>query len=120
MTTFDEAECLKTNPFEGDFGSPGDKVLKDKIGTARKGGTCGMCRQWIAPGERVRLLAAVFDGSLMSYRWCSECCAAMAASWTDCGLAWEARVRIGNESSNLLDNGVPSGPLGCGVKLGVL
>ena len=42
MTTFDEAECLKTNPFEGDFGSPGDKVLKDKIGTARKGGTCGV------------------------------------------------------------------------------
>lgn len=37
MTTFDEAECLKVNPFEGDFGSPGDKVLKDKIGTARKG-----------------------------------------------------------------------------------
>ena len=62
MTTFDEAECLKTNPFEGDFGSPGDKVLKDKIGTARKGGTCGMCRQEIVPGERVRLLAAVFDG----------------------------------------------------------
>ena len=43
MTTFNEADCLKTNPFEGDFGSPGDKVLKDKIGTARKGGTCGMC-----------------------------------------------------------------------------
>ncbi len=88
MTTFDEAECLKTNPFEGDFGSPGDKVLKDKIGTARKGGTCGMCRQEIVPGERVRLLAAVFDGTLMSYRWCSECCAAMAASWTDDVAAW--------------------------------
>ena len=100
MTTFDEAECLKVNPFEGDFGSPGDKVLKDKIGTARKGGTCGMCRQDIVPGERVRLLAAVFDGTLMSYRWCSECCAAMAESWTDDGRAWEARVRIGDESSN--------------------
>ena len=113
MTTFDEAECLKTNPFEGDFGSPGDKVLKDKIGTARKGGTCGMCRQWIAPGERVRLLAAVFDGSLMSYRWCSECCAAMAANWTDYGLAWEARVRIGNESSNAQVTGlsVSEGPV---------
>jgi len=80
--TFDEAECLKTNPFEGDFGSPGDKVLRDKIGTARKGGTCGMCKQEIVPGERVRLLAAVFDGELMSYRWCSECCAAMAACCT--------------------------------------
>jgi len=100
MTTFDEADCLKTNPFEGDFGSPGDKVLKDKICTARKGGTCGMCRQEIVPGERVRTLAAVFDGELMSYRWCSECCAAMAASWTDDGRAWESRVRLGDESSN--------------------
>ncbi len=102
MTTFDEVECLKTNPFEGDFGSPGDKVLKDKIGTARKGGTCGMCRQEIVPGERVRLLAAVFDGTLMSYRWCSECCAAMAASWTDNGDAWTARARLGRESSNAI------------------
>ena len=89
--TFDEAECLKTNPFEGDFGSPGDKVLRDKIGTARKGGTCGMCKQEIVPGERVRLLAAVFDGELMSYRWCSECCAAMAACWTDNGAAWSGQ-----------------------------
>ena len=32
MTTLDEGACLKTNPFEGDFGSPGDKVLKDKLG----------------------------------------------------------------------------------------
>jgi len=104
MTTFDEAECLKTNPFEGDFGSPGDKVLKDKIGTARKGGTCGMCRQEIVPGERVRLLAAVFDGTLMNYRWCSECCAAMAASWTDNGEAWEARARLGRKSSNVQGN----------------
>lgn len=46
------------------------------------------------------LLAAVFDGTLMSYRWCSECCAAMAASWTDDGRAWEDRVRLGDESSN--------------------
>jgi len=107
MTTFDEADCLKTNPFEGDFGSPGDKVLKDKICTARKGGTCGMCRQEIVPGERVRTLAAVFDGELMSYRWCSECCAAMAASWTDDGRAWESRVRLGDESSNAKVSGRP-------------
>lgn len=95
-TPFDEAECLKVNPFEGDFGSPGDCVLKDKIATARKGGDCGMCRQEIVPGHRVRLLAAKFDGSLMSYRWCAACCAAMAASWTDNGEAWEERIRIGD------------------------
>ncbi len=95
---FDESECLKTNPFEGDFGSPGDKVLKDKIGVARKAGACGMCRQEIVPGERVRMLSAVFDGDLMNYRWCQECCAAMAASRADNGDAWEARARIGRES----------------------
>ena len=49
--------------------------------------------------HRPRLLAAVFDGTMMSYRWCSECCAAMAASWTDNGDAWEARARLGREST---------------------
>jgi len=100
MTTFDEGDCLKCNPFEGDFGSPDDRVLKDKICTARKGGICGMCRQGIVPGERVRVLAAVFEGQLMSYRWCSECCAAMVASWTDEGRAWEAQARLGRETAN--------------------
>ena len=100
MNTFDEAGCLKTNPFEGDFGSPGDKVLRDKIATARKGGTCGMCRQEVDLGERVRTLVAVFDGALMSYRWCSTCCAAMAESWIDSGRAWEARASLGQKSPN--------------------
>jgi hypothetical protein len=98
MMAFDETMCLQTNPFEGDFGSPGDRVLKDKIVTARKVGICGMCRQDIMSGERVRSLTAVFDGALMSYRWCSNCCAAMVASWSDNGESWEARVKIGNES----------------------
>ena len=95
---FNEKKCLQTNPFEGDFGSPGDRVLKDKISTARKGGLCGMCLQEIVPRERVRVLVAVFDGGLMSYRWCSECCAAMAASWTDDGVSWELRARLGRET----------------------
>lgn len=95
MTTFNEAECLQTDPFEGDFGTPGDRVLKDKIGTARKAGPCSLCAQEIKPGERVRIQAAIFDGALMHYRWCSECCAAMAASWHDEGKAFEARARLG-------------------------
>jgi hypothetical protein len=103
MISFDEVECLKVNPFEGDFGSPGDRVLKDKIGSARKNGACGMCRQEITPGERVRMLAAVFDGALMNYRWCSTCCSAMAASLTDNGEAWEAQARLGRESPNTGD-----------------
>ena len=56
----------------------------------------------------MRLLAAVFDGSLMSYRWCSECCAAMAANWTDNGDAWTARARLGRESSNVEFSGTPA------------
>lgn len=101
MTKTQENDCLKCNPFEGDFGSPGDKVLKDKIVTARNGGTCGMCLQKIQLGERVRTLAAIFDGAMRHYRWCEKCCEAMAASWTDDGRAWEARVRLGDESSNV-------------------
>lgn len=96
MQQFDEKACLSVNPFEGDFGSPADTVLKDKIGVARKGGQCGMCRQEIVPGEKIRILSAIFDGDLMSYRWCSACCAAMAISREDEGEAWEARVRLGD------------------------
>jgi len=97
---FDESECLAVNPFEGDFGAPGDKVLKDKIVTTRKAGSCGMCSQAIQPGTRARSLAAVFDGSLMNYRWCASCCAAMAASWHDDGKAWESRVALGNATNS--------------------
>lgn len=53
-----------------------------------------MCHQDITPGERVRTLAALFDGTMMHYRWCSECCRAMALSRTDNGEAWEARLNI--------------------------
>lgn len=61
MTTFDEADCLKTNPFEGDFGSPGDKVLKDKICTARKGGTCG---EYLRKGSLVYI-----EGKITTRKW---------------------------------------------------
>jgi hypothetical protein len=93
---FDENECLEVNPFEGDFGTPSDRILKNKIVTARKGRVCGMCREVIKPGERIRTLTAIFDGQLMSYHWCSACCSAMATSWNDGGVAWESRVKIGN------------------------
>ncbi len=94
MTEQETKDCLSVNPFEGDFGAPGDKVLKDKIGIARKAGPCGMCGQEILPGQKVRILAAVFDGALMSYRWCGLCCLAMARSWEDDGEAWEQRASL--------------------------
>ena len=99
VTTFNEDQCLQTNPFEGDFGGPGDRTLKDKIVTARKTGPCSLCRQDIQNGERIRIKAAIFDGALMHYRWCSKCCAAMAASWHDDGKAWEARARLARRAA---------------------
>jgi hypothetical protein len=36
-------------------------------------------------------MAAVFDGELMSYRWCNACCAAMAKSLYDDGEARKGR-----------------------------
>lgn len=92
MSDFDEDECLRVDPFAGDFGDPGDRVLRNRIVTARKSGPCQDCAQTIVPGERVRSLAAVFDGDVRSYRWCALCCAAMTAD--DDGEAMEARIGL--------------------------
>lgn len=92
---FNEHDCLSVNPFEGDFGDPSDRVLKDKIVTTRKDNECFLCNNKILKGERSRVLTCIFDGELESYRWCSECCHAMAVSIEDVGEAWEERCRIG-------------------------
>jgi hypothetical protein len=74
----DEEAVLQYYPFEGDFGDPSDRILRDHICTARKMGPCHLCAQIIQPGERIRSLSAKFDGELRSYRWCNACCEAMA------------------------------------------
>jgi hypothetical protein len=89
-----DSDILAANPFEGDFGAPGDRTLKDRLGVARKAGPCHDCRQTIQPGERVRMRSDICDGELMSFRWCALCCSAMALSWTDGGEAWEARLAM--------------------------
>lgn len=81
MDNFNEKDCLAYNPFEGDFGEPNDRILKDKIGIARKAGACFLCKQQIQPGEKIRMLTAIFSGELMHYRWCTACCCAMASIW---------------------------------------
>lgn len=91
-----EQAVLVTDPFEGDFGGPGDRTLSDKMATARKAGECHDCAQQIQPGERIRRRAEVFDGELMHFRWCQACCEAMAISAEDGGKAWEARLRLRN------------------------
>ncbi|SDY54621.1 hypothetical protein [Delftia lacustris] len=77
-TTAWENHVLAFDPFDGDFGDQGDRVLSNKLVTARKPGPCAHCGCQIAQGERVRSMSARFDGQLMSYRWCALCCEAMA------------------------------------------
>lgn len=94
VNVLSEIDCLACNPFEGDIGSPNDRILKDKMVTARKGGECYLCEQDIKAGERIRTMAAVFDGEMHSYRWCYACCLAMAKSWLDDGHAYEQRSTL--------------------------
>lgn len=90
-----EAEVLSYDPFEGDFGGPGDRTLTDKMVTARKARACHLCCQDIKPKMRIRVLSAILDGDLMSFAWCEECCKAMEKSWKDGGKALEARYHVG-------------------------
>jgi hypothetical protein len=76
-----EARCLADDPFAGDYGGSGgdDCVLSDRMVTNRGGGTCHMCAGPCAPGTRNRVRVEVYDGELMRFRWCVQCCFAMAA-----------------------------------------
>lgn len=80
--TKDEIEnaTLSFDPFEGDFGEPGDTILSNKMVVARKEGPCSHCGQLIVKGERVRSMSAKF-GDFMRYRWCASCCDVMAAAY---------------------------------------
>lgn len=82
MTTLDD-KILAFDPFEGDFGVPGDRVFSNRMVIARKIGPCTHCGTEIKGGERVRRQTSKFDGELMSHRWCSLCCSAMASSYEE-------------------------------------
>ena len=73
-----DQEILEFDPFEGDFGMPGDKVFTNRMAVARKPGPCSCCGAEIVKGERVRRQVSKFDGELMTHRWCALCCKAMA------------------------------------------
>jgi hypothetical protein len=77
---FNEKDCLAVNPFDGDFGSPQDRTLRDKIVVSRKAGGCHLCGQQIIPGTMIRSRTDIFDGEIATYRWCTECCVEMADS----------------------------------------
>lgn len=98
-----ENATLSFDPFEGDFGVPGDTVLSNKMVIARKEGACSHCGSLIFKGERVRSMSAKF-GDFMRYRWCASCCDVMAAVYlhdeaaeddddaTDPLAIWESRA----------------------------
>lgn len=75
-----EGRCLADDPFAGDYGGSGgsDRVLSDRMVTARKGGDCQACGQNAEPGTRNRVRCEVYDGELMVFRWCEPCCFGMA------------------------------------------
>lgn len=77
-------DCLAYDPFADDFGSPQDRILRDVIVTCRVGHWCHMCDGDTTPGTRTRLLVAIFDGDLRYFRWCADCCEAMAKDMRTC------------------------------------
>lgn len=91
LTAEQQAGCLAYHLFQDDFGEPGDRVLQDRIGVARKVGPCVECGGAINPGEQQRRHVGVYGGEMRTYRVCCACCIAMAASWTDDNEALEAR-----------------------------
>jgi hypothetical protein len=72
-------EALDFDPFQGDFGAPGDRELSDVMRKARKQHECCHCKGPIIPGESYRARADIADGELMQWKWCALCCAAMVS-----------------------------------------
>lgn len=76
------------------------RLLSDRIGHARKHHTCIICTMPIRPGERIRMRTEI-DRDLdmvMTFRFCTFCCEAMALSVTDendAGRAIEERTAFG-------------------------
>lgn len=85
--------ALKYWPFDGDFGMPGDRKLRDGIVTFRLSHTCVHCRGRIEPGTRGRSLTMLWDDGdgPTTGRYCAQCTEAMALIFRDDGAAFDAR-----------------------------
>ena len=68
---------LGLDPFDGEFGDPGDKILSDKMVHARKKHQCFWCGRTVELKELHRSRVDIIDGELITYHWCSDCCTAM-------------------------------------------
>lgn len=88
---------LQFRPFQGD--ETPVRELADKFLVTRKPHKCQICWGAIEVGQRVRALTELNceDRQVMTFYFCTECCEAMAASWSDEGEAIEKRYGIGQE-----------------------
>lgn len=86
--------CLACDPFAGDFGEPGDRLLSDKIVKVRKVGVCQICEGDVAVGTFARRRSEIFDGELERFSFCESCCIAMADQDDE---ALNARQALGDE-----------------------
>lgn len=100
LTQKEAEDCLDYNPFDGDFGSPGDVVFSDRICIARRSSTCNDCLSPILPREHQRRHDAKYDGQMRTYRWCALCCRAMASWWDDDGDALSKRWALRSQHEN--------------------
>jgi hypothetical protein len=81
-----EADVLAYDPFAGDFGDPSGRLLSDKmVRAAKTHDGCHICAGPVAKGDRHRSRVEIFDGEMLSFRWCWSCCTAMARNWDDAG-----------------------------------
>ena len=73
------SRALRFDPFEGDFGEVGDRILSDKIVTAKKDHPdCHTCGGTARTGTKNRVQIAIIYGEMLTHRWCQECTEAMA------------------------------------------
>lgn len=95
MTPEQEENALAHDMFAGDFGTPDDHVFRNAMVTARKAGPCHCCREEIQPKSRIRSQTEKYDGEIMTFRWCTLCCEAMARSGADNGDSLQKRFDMG-------------------------
>ena len=88
--------ALKYWPFDGDFGMPGDRKLRDEIVTFRTRHACVNCTGPIEPGTKGRSLTMLWvDGNgPVTGRYCTACTEAMALVFNDDGAALEERTAM--------------------------
>ena len=74
----DIANCLRIDPFEGDFGSGDEHLFSDKLVMAKKDHTCHICGDDIPEDMLHRALTDKSEGIVATSRYCYACCVAQA------------------------------------------